>query len=201
MWPPSPPGCPKSRKASPGLISAGSSASCLLSLTCYQAGQVDEPGSSPSPAPAGLGLTGTVVSLSDLFTCCAFIGPIELYHGRVQGSSFARPCAGCWGDIKKPEVVLALPLAHLEIELWCHGLSLALGLLLTLHLCLASQATSQQLKRTKAEPYQCMTGNFLQDCPLLPCRWLLVVRIESGCSETAGLGSFPQPVFSFWVWR
>ena len=109
----------------------------------------------------------------------------------------------CWvlGRHKQPEVVLALPLAHLEIELWCHGLSLALGLLLILHLCLASQATSQQLKCTKAEPHQSMTGNLPQDCPLLPCRRLVVVRIESGCSETAGLGSFPQPVFSFWVWR
>ena len=107
--PPSPPGCPKSRKAPPGLISAGSSASCLLSLTCYQAGQVDEPGSSPSPTPTGLGLTGAVVSLSNLFTCCTFVGPIELYHGRVQGSSFARPCAGCWGDIRSQRWFLPCP--------------------------------------------------------------------------------------------
>lgn len=65
----------------------------LLSLTCYQAGQVDEPGSSPGPAPAGLGLTGTVVSLSDLFTCCAFIGPIDCIMAEFQGSSLQ---ALCW---------------------------------------------------------------------------------------------------------
>ena len=35
----------------------------------------------------------------------------------------------CWvlGRHKKPEVVLALSLHHLEIELWCHGLSPALS--------------------------------------------------------------------------
>ena len=129
--PPSPPGCPKSTPWS-DLCRWQCLLSSLSHLLPGRPGRLARPQSYPDPCWSWAN-RHCIQSQRPVHTLC-----IRWTHRIVsQQSSGPFFCqALCWvlGRHKKPEAVLALPLAHLEIELWCHGLSPALGQPLTLHL-------------------------------------------------------------------